>query len=325
MIHGQGSTSAGPRNRSAVPIGRKFQSLSLGERLGVRHDILDSIRTFFRCRGYVEVETPILCESPGTDPYIDAVKVEAGLYLCPSPEMHMKRLVSEGLEKIFQITKAFRAGEKGHLHNIEFTILEWYAAGCDYTDLMEETEALVVAAAGVLVEKNLTTAAGGWPRPFARVTVDEAFRKSAGWTPSEDFDAGRFFLDLVEKVEGPLSGAGAVFLHDYPRPLASLAKLREDEPLLAERFELYLNGIEICNGFTELTDPVEQERRFRRDNDMRRAMGKEAYPIDKRFLDALKKGMPPCAGNALGVDRLLMALAGADHIEEVTAFCHSRA
>jgi lysyl-tRNA synthetase class 2 len=150
--------------------------------------------------------------------------------------------------------------------------------------------------------------------------VDEAFHRSAGWIPSEDFDEERFFRDLTEKVERDLEVMGAVFLFDFPEDLGSLSRRRPDNPLLAERFELYLDGLEICNGFTELTDPREQEDIFRRYNRKRQLMGKEPYPVDQKFLEALETGLPPCAGNALGVDRLLMAMTGTRDISQVMAF-----
>jgi lysyl-tRNA synthetase class 2 len=178
----------------------------------------------------------------------------------------------------------------------------------------------VRAAAAALERAGVATRASRWPAAFERCTVDEAFRRHAGWEPSVAWDADRFFRDLVDRVEPPLREQGAVFLHDFPAPVASLARLSPADTRVAERCELYLDGLEICNGFSELTDHREQRARFERANGERRALGKEPYPVDERFLEALECGIPECAGNALGVDRLLMALAGAGSIGEVTAF-----
>ncbi len=287
--------------------------------MSLRHSLLGAIRSFFASRGYLEVETPLAVVSPGIDAHIDALGIDGGLYLSTSPEFHMKRLLAGDSGPIFQITRSFRAGEKGHRHRSEFTMLEWYAAGWDYRRMMDETEDLVLSAAAAL-SGACGAAAGRWARPFHRLAVDEAFRRYAGWEPSESFESDRFFLDLVEKVEPSLGGLGAVFLYDYPAPAASLSRLSPDRPSLAERFELYLDGLEICNGFSELTDAGEQRRRFESANRERADLGKKPYPLDEDFLDALEKGLPPCAGNALGVDRLLMALTGAPDIADVLPF-----
>lgn len=271
------------------------------------------------------METPLLATCPGIDLYVDALAVAGGRFLPTSPELFMKRLLSAGSGPIYQITRSFRAGERGNLHNPEFTILEWYTPGADHRALMNHTELLVREAAAALEQWGGAAAAARWPVPFRRVTVDAAFREHAGWVPSRRFDPERFFLDLVDKVEPALAQLGAFFLHDFPAPLGSLARLRDDDSLVAERFELYLEGVEICNGFSELTDRREQESRFTKANEARAAAGKEVYPVDSRFLDALEAGLPACAGNALGVDRLLMVLTGAGTVDEVIPFTHEQA
>jgi lysyl-tRNA synthetase class 2 len=232
----------------------------------------------------------------------------------------MKRLLAAGSGPVFQITRAFRAGEAGALHNPEFAMLEWYAPGKDWLWVMDETERLVGHAARALAAEGFPPVSQGWPRPFPRVTVDEVFRERAGWVPSRDFDEDRFFDDLVGRVEGSLAERGALFLTGFPAPLAALARLSPDDPLVAERFELYLAGVEICNGFGELTDAAEQEKRFGRANRAREAMGKEPYPVDRRFLEALESGLPDCAGNALGLDRLLMILTGEKSLDGILTF-----
>jgi lysyl-tRNA synthetase class 2 len=283
----------------------------------VRQRFLGLIRSFFLARSYLEVETPFMVRSPGIDPYVDAFPAGRGLYLITSPEFHMKRLLGSGATRIFQLARAWRENERGDLHLPEFTMLEWYAAGEDYRSLMAETEELVAALAA---EMATPAVRARWALPFARLTVDAAFGRATGWEPSRGFDADRFFSDLVERVEPSLAGHPALFLHDFPLEVAALARRKGDDPLVAERFELYLEGVEICNGFSELTDAAEQEGRFLEANRRRRAMGKAPYPLDRRFLDALQGGIPPCAGNALGVDRLLMLLLGKRRVAEVLPF-----
>jgi lysyl-tRNA synthetase class 2 len=276
------------------------------------------MRRFFRERDYVEVETPLRVACPGIDPYIDALSSGKDHFLATSPELEMKKLLRSGLERIFQVTRAFRADESGDLHHPEFSILEWYCTGETYHDLMDLTEALVRECAAAMDESGVPGTHPGWPGPFLRTTVDDAFASYAGWEPSRSFDPDRFFRDLVDKVEPGLAGEGAVFLHDYPEPAGSLARRRADDPLLCERFELYLDGVEICNGFTELTDADEQRRRFDRDNRERERLGKKPYPVDTRFLEALEAGIPSCAGNALGVDRLFLTLTGSRRLSDVS-------
>lgn len=273
---------------------------------------------FFLERDFIEVETPVRVRSPGIDPYIDALPAGKDRYLATSPELEMKKLLGAGMERIFQRTRAFRDGERGEIHNPEFAILEWYAAGQTYVDLMDDTERLVREAGAVFAEEGIRSPLKEWPRPFPRITVDEAFRRHAGWAPSRSFRADPFFEDLVQKVEPALAAEGAVFLTDYPERVGALARKKKDDPLVCERFELYLGGLEICNGFSELTDPEEQRSRFERDNAQRRRQGREPYPLDEGFLAALEGGIPSCAGNALGVDRLLLALTGLARLSEVT-------
>jgi lysyl-tRNA synthetase class 2 len=187
---------------------------------------------------------------------------------------------------------------------------------------MADTEKLVRAAAAVCGRQGVRTRLATWPRPFLRLTVDEVFDRWAGWRPSTAFEPERFFEDLVEKVEPELTALGAVFLRDYPAPVGALARRKPEAPALCERFELYLDGLEICNGFSELTDAGEQEERFSRDNAARQRAGRDIYPLDRHFLAALAAGIPDCAGNALGVDRLIMALAGSRRLAEVTLLAY---
>ncbi len=300
-----------------------FSTLARPVRLRLRSLLLQRLRAFFLARGFIEVETPSRVPCPGIDPYIDALPAGGDLFLATSPELEMKKLLSDGLDRIFQVARAFRSGELGERHNEEFALLEWYAAGQTYEDLMADTEELVFDAAAALSEAGIPSPPLSWLRPFPRITVDEAFALNAGWKPSKDYRADPFFRDLIEKVEPALVQGGALFLIDYPEPAGALARRKSSDPLVCERFELYLDGLEICNGFTELTDPVEQRSRFERDNAARKLAGREAYPIDESFLAALEAGITPCAGNALGVDRLFMALTGQRRLADVTLLAGS--
>lgn len=284
----------------------------------LRAKVLAEIRAFFVDRGYLEVETPVRVRTPALEDHIDA-EASGDHWLRTSPELHMKRMVCAGYEKIFQIGPCFRRGERGNRHLPEYTMLEWYWSGVTSEALIPQTCELLRRVAG---------AAGGGP--FGGVdlmaapkiySVRELFRELAGWDPVESFDPDRFDLDLVEKVEPVLEKETVpVVVKDFPRARAALARLSPEDPRVAERWELYLGGVELANAYTELTDAVEQRRRFEQCGQEREARGQERYPLDESFLRALEKGMPPCAGIALGIDRLLMRLAGTDGIDDVVAF-----
>jgi elongation factor P--(R)-beta-lysine ligase len=292
-----------------------------------RAALLQETRAFFDARGFLEVETPILVPSPGLDVHLDAfaVKTAAGdRYLSTSPEYQMKRLLAEGHEAIYQITKAFRQGELGEHHNPEFTMLEWYRAPGDLEQILGDTEQLVARLTGGAL--RVDGQAHATTPPFTRMTVVEAFAKFAGASAGETLamaenDEDHFFRLLVDKVEpGILGLRRAVFLTEYPASQASLAQKKARDPRVAERFELYAGGLELCNGFGELTDPVEQRARFVRDQETRAARGLPVYPIDERFLGALERGLPTAAGNALGLDRLVALASGTRAIGDVMAF-----
>ncbi len=294
--------------------------IHLTQILILRHKIYQSIRNFFINRDYIEVETPIMVTSFGIDTHIDAFCVEDNMYLAPSPELQMKRLLGMGMDRIFQFTRAFRKDEKGKLHNTEFSLLEWYHTNEDYLFLMKETEALIREVVQVAKESNfdhLRLPLGKFPQ----YSVDELFMIHAGWIPSQNWAEDRFFFDLVDKVEPHLASEPVVIIYDFPAPLASLARLKPNTPHLCERFELYLDGLEVANAFSELTDPIEQKRRFISVMEQRKKMGKRSYPIDQKFLRILEDNLlPPCAGIALGLDRLMMAITGQHNIEMVMAF-----
>jgi lysyl-tRNA synthetase class 2 len=292
--------------------------------LARRAEVVRAVRGFFEARGFLEVETPLIVPSPGLDLHLDAFAVGPDRFLSTSPEYQMKRLLADGFARIFQITKAFRQKEKGSRHNPEFTMLEWYRANAGILDVMRDTEQLVARVTCGAV--TLGGRAVACAPPFARMTVCEAFQRFAGATPEATLEMAAhnedaFYRLLVDRVEPSLAALGqAVFLTEYPAPQASLARAKPGDPRVAERFELYVAGVELCNGFGELTDPVEQRARFERDRAERAARGLHVYPVDTKFLAALERGLPPSAGNALGLDRLVALACGMTDIAEVMAF-----
>jgi lysyl-tRNA synthetase class 2 len=293
------------------------------ESLQSRDALSQRIRAFFHAEGFDEVETPLVLKTPCMELHIDAIPSGDG-FLRTSPELCHKKLLAQGAEKIFEIGKCFRQGEQGALHNPEYTMLEWYRTGSDYITALEDTKRLLIAVvAGVDRGKtrpaDASTEEMDFCNPWKIFTVVEAFEEFAGWNPVESFDADRFDLDLVEKVEPSLPKDCPVVLKDYPAELCALARLKPGNPKIAERWELYLGGVEIANAYSELTDPVEQRARFEHCGEQRRALGKTVYPIDEEFIDCLKT-MPEASGVALGVDRLLMILLGAKNLDAVLPF-----
>lgn len=276
--------------------------------LAIRARVVREIRAFFDERGFIEVDTPVRIPAPAPEPHIDCPPC-GGWYLRASPELQMKKLLAAGMERIYQIGPCFREGERGRRHSPEFTMLEWYRANADYNDIASDMEALV---AGVL--ENAGRRIGG---PFGRLSVREAYRRFAGWDPVAAFDQDRFDFDMATKVE-PNLPKSPTFLVDYPAAAASLSRLKVDDPRVAERWELYVDGMELANAFTELTDPAEQRARFEAAKAERRELGESDYPLDDDFL-AVLGAMPPSGGVALGVDRLVMLACGAESIDEVRA------
>ncbi len=295
----------------------------MNKHLAARARVVAETRSFFAGRGFLEVETPLLVPSPGLDLHLDAFAVTPTRYLSTSPEYQMKRLLADGHARIFQIGKAFRQNEHGSRHNPEFTILEWYRANAGIEEILRDTEQLVARVTGASVllgDRRIGTAP-----PFLRMTVCEAYAAFAGVSAEEtlamaEADEDRFFRLLVDAVEPSLARLdGAVFLTEYPASQASLARKKPGNPHVAERFELYVAGVELCNGFGELVDAVEQRARLVRDQAERLARGLPVYPIDERFLDALAH-VPPSGGNALGLDRLAALVCGTTEIAGVMAF-----
>lgn len=286
-----------------------------------RAAIIQGMRQFFVKRNYLEIETPQRIPAPAPESQIDAVPAD-GWFLQTSPELCMKRLLAAGYERIFQISHCWRAGERGNLHVPEFTMLEWYRAHANYRDLMEECEALVPAVAKDLdlpVQIIYREQAVNLEIPWERISVEEAFRRYAQVSVAEALKRDLFDEIMVRDIEPHLGVGHPTFLYDYPAERGSLARLRADVPSVAERFELYVGGLELANAFSELIDTDEQRARFTKEESYRRSLGKHPYPLASKFLNELPN-MPPAAGIALGVDRLAMLLLNVASIDEVLAF-----
>jgi lysyl-tRNA synthetase class 2 len=281
--------------------------------LETRDVLMQSIRAFFHSEGFVEVETPIRMQTPCMELHIDA-EPSGSRWLRTSPELYHKKLLARGAQKIFEIGKCFRQGERGDRHHPEYTMLEWYRARADYTDMLADTQTLISK-----VWKNLKQPASPVSNDWEIWTIAEVYQQFAGWNPIEDFDADRFDVDMVEKIEPNLPKDAPVILMDYPAECCALARLKPDNQNVAERWELYLGGIEIANAYSELTDPVEQRARFEKWAEQRKALGKVVYPIDENFIQCLET-MPPSGGCALGIDRLLIVLTGADSFDDILPF-----
>jgi lysyl-tRNA synthetase class 2 len=311
-----------------------------------RQTLYAALRRFFAEAGYLEVETPILVPTPGQEPHIDPFEApfvpQTGvgkarpLYLHTSPEYAMKRLLADGSPPLFQLCKTFRNGEVSGHHNPEFTMLELYRPNADYHAIMSDTEGALAAA-----ELAVTGKPGPFStRPWERLTVRDAVLRHTGIDlrthadgaslkraakgvgvhvgESEAFDDVFFHL-FLERVEPKLGFGRPTFLIEYPASMASLSRLKPGDPSVAERVELYVGGVELANGFSELTDPVEQRKRLEEEQGLRRSQGRPAFPLDEKFLEALGR-MPPSGGIAVGVDRVLMLLVGAASIADVLLF-----
>lgn len=321
-----------PQGDAPPPSETARLASGVGATLRARARALRVVRAYFDRERFVEVDTPAMVPSPGLDLHLDAFEVHgaaAPRYLVTSPEYQMKRLLAGGVPRCFQVARCFRRGELGSNHNPEFTMLEWYRSFASVESVMVDTERLVRDVVGELAGQLGVTVGGArvdLSQPFERISVGEAFARHAGVSADEAIrlastDEERFFRLLVDHVEPALARAPAgVFLVDYPAPFASLARLRPDDPRVCERFELYVGGLELCNGFGELTCPIEQRARLERDLAARRARELPPYPIDERFLAALEEGLPAAAGNAMGLDRLLAVASGAGRVGDAMSF-----
>ena len=289
--------------------------------LQARARIIQEIRRFFNEGGYLEVETPLRIPAPAPETHIDAIP-SGNWFLHTSPELCMKLLLAAGYERIFQICRCWREGERGARHLPEFTMLEWYRANCDYNGLMQECEDLVRSVAHATGHESALATRGKMidlSTPWAKVSVREAFRRYTNVTMEEALERDLFDELMVEAIEPRLGTDKPTFIHDYPASRGALARLKEGDPTVAERFELYIGGVELANAFSELTDPAEQRARFLLERGNRLSHGKSVYPLPDKFLAELSH-IPAAAGIALGLDRLVMIFLDASAIDEVVFF-----
>lgn len=315
-----------------------------------RAGMMRKLRAFFEDRQYVEVETPALQICPGMEPHLTAFETSLGephgtrrdMFLHTSPEFAMKKLMVAGMRRIFQLARVFRDGERSAKHHPEFTMLEWYRAGADWRALAEETAELVCEVCGPTARRGDVVCDLG--APWEYLSVDEAFARWTGINLLEtapdplnpDTESLRFAADgigvrtdpddswddiffriFLERIEPHLGETVPTVLHSYPLSMAALARPSPDDGRVADRFEIFICGLELANGYGELTDPVEQRRRFDVEIARREELGRDAYPVDEDFLSALEAGLPECSGIALGFDRLVMLATGAERIEDV--------
>ena len=318
------------------------------EFLQTRHQIIRGIRKWFDQQNFIETETPLLVSAPSPEAQLFPVKTEKG-YLITSPEYQMKRLLVGGFDKIFQITRCFRDAENSPQHNPEFTMLEWYRTYQPLERLMTDIEQFVLHLSDS-VKSNLLSKKIPLP-PWPRKSVSALFKKHIGIKldgsetsyelrkKAELSGHEKLFHDLPDSskltdslayeqtffrlwnyIQNRFSQSTPVFVFDWPLPLASLARKNPMRQEFAERVELYVNCMELANGFAELTDPIEQRRRFEQDLKNRKSEERETVPLDKKLLKSLEQGLPECSGMALGIDRLIMWLCGTDNIQDVICF-----
>lgn len=328
----------------------------LKERFVKRTKIISAIRKFFDSEGFLEVETPLLVQNPGTEPYLEVFKTKLHIqdqqsltgFLTTSPELNMKKLLSAGMGDIYQICKSFRNQEgMSARHNPEFTILEWYRVDADYTHIMQDCENLFRSVFESLNpdQEDLVMSFDGQKidlmQSWERLSLTEAFQKYAqvnqeemlsevelvkiaskkGYAVDDSTTWEQAFNQiLLNEIEPNLGKARPTFLYDYPVSQAALSRKKTDDPRFAERFELYINGLEIANAFSELTDWQEQKKRMEEDLALRDQLGKEKFELDKQFIEALKTGMPPTGGIALGIDRMVMLFLDLESIKDCIFF-----
>lgn len=294
--------------------------MNIMDKILVRERVIDTIRNFFKDEGFHEIFTPILVPIPSIEPNLEVFKTELRTskgvkrdgYLTMSPEFSIKKLLSEGVGSCFEITKAFRNEEEvSSFHNPEFTMLEWYRVGANYFDVMNDFENLFLKIIGSN-KLNYQGKTYDLTKPWPRIRIPDVIKDC----PDEEFY--KIFYNEVEpnlaKMKKPY------FLYDYPISQASLSRPCKDNPKYAERFEVFLAGLELGNCFSELTDPKIQKERFKKDLEERKNSGKTIYPIDEKLIKALKKGLPEVSGIAVGVDRLVMLAGDFENISDTLTF-----
>ena len=311
-----------------------WQPTASAENLQARARLLRDIRSYFFGQAVMEVETPLISTAGNTDPEIRSIRTDGGGYLRTSPEFPLKRLLATGSGDIFELGRVFRAGEAGRNHNPEFTMLEWYRTAYGYHQLMDEVAALVIHC-GQGKFDNWSQQKLSYKQLFQQhldldpftADIDELTNAAKKHGISDIELNRRQWLDLLIShfIQPDLPENCLTFVYDFPADQAALANIRQDAPPVAERFELYLGRTELANGYQELTNAAEQQQRFEYENTQRENRGEPVYKMDEHLLAALTHGLPECAGVALGVDRLLMAICGAESLDEVVAFPFSRA
>jgi lysyl-tRNA synthetase class 2 len=314
-----------------------YHQTSVKDILRKRHELLRAIRQFFYDRGYIEVETANLMRMPAPDPHIDPLTVsiasQGPFFLHTSPEMGMKKLLPSGQNRIFQICKVYRVEEYEEIHSTEFTMLEWYCEGT-YLEAMKETNELVSSVAGALLGEEGQL----YQEAFKRYELEALFQEKTGINPfglgrdelykamkKKDFSgindgdalSDLFFKLFIQHIEGNIGKDAPCFIVDWPALISTMAKEKDNNPAKVERFELYMKGLEIANGYTELLDPTAQRKRFLDDNGERKRLGKNTFAIDEEFLASLGQLTGSYAGVSIGVDRLLMVLLNKDRIDDV--------
>ncbi len=301
-----------------------------------RADLLRDIRSFFADRDVLEVETPILSQAGNSDPGMEQFGTRDDRWLRTSPEYALKRLLAAGEDDLYELGRVFRAGESGPWHNPEFTLLEWYRRGWPYPRLMDEVVDLITHCSQrfdrqwkvqhVTYRDWLKDTAGIDPlRDTAEAMASNLERAGVAYPDLHNLDRdGCLDLAVTHLAQPALPADALTLVSLYPASQAALARLHPEDPRVAERFEVFLGGVELANGYQELTDATEQRARFEAENEKRRSEGRPAVPLDHRLLQALESGLPACSGVALGVDRLLMVLGGYDHLRDVLAFPTAR-
>ncbi|HVK61902.1 MAG TPA: EF-P lysine aminoacylase EpmA [Bdellovibrionales bacterium] len=298
-------------------------------------DFVSRVRSFFVEKGFIEAATPTLVPSPGTEPFLDPFKTEWEIgskkrtfYLPTSPEFHLKKMLSRGWTKIFEVKPCFRNGEIGEHHQPEFTMLEWYRAYANLDSIADDVELLLKKLSSVSMRR--TTMRDLFRerlsfdlRPNTSLAELQALaqRERIGFSSDDSWD-DVFFRIFLEKIEKDLGTDGPLLVRGYPPSQAALSRIGEDG--FADRFEVYWRGLELANAFHELNDPRENEARFGKDAEGKAALGKSAVPVDEELLTAIRSGMPPSGGIALGMDRLFMAIYEIDEIEKTRAFPMTR-
>ena len=287
----------------------------------LRAKMLQAIRSFFTGKGHLEVDTPLITNALLPETHIDAISCTEG-FLIPSPELYMKSLLGADYGNIFQICKCFRAAERGKRHLPEFTMLEWYSLGIDYQALMEECADLIIFVAAQLGDKQSLNYNGktvSLAKPWHKIILADAFARFATVSLAQALSGDCFDEIYAMEVEPQLPCDKPVFIYDYPVSMGAFAKTKKNNPKIAERFELYIGGLEVANAYSEINNPHEQQQRFDAARVERLALGKQCYPIPPAFLQELEN-MPDCAGIALGIDRLAMIFANTKNIADVVAF-----